>query len=345
MILSKYFRRAVCAGLTACATATAAAAFPGLPLAEDLLVAHGINRNQASIIVQSLAGTRSIRILDKEGLEKIIRELRAESDRAKNNDDDITARQYKDMASIAVQVQARAKMGDPFLLPAVRDHLNFLQSLKPEHAAAAQAACYINPPTAADVRIMISSFTNIPPEYIESEIVTQKELFLFSILHEMAHCHPGNIAAGDTREARADLKALEVMKQISTNPAFIRNLTLLRIITPNFTTHNTGPFIDAETRGATPVTYDQILALHTDLMRLHNEKIVQMDMSTTKGKPFFLSAARVFSAILKEPPKDLSPLTQRYMELFVAAAKAIAPKAISLCLEGGASSAANTPQP
>lgn len=324
--------RAACAGLTTFVTGTAFAAFPPLPTAEDLLVEHGIARDQAASLVKSVAGTASVRILSKDGLDKIIQGLDEETEKTTKNGDADTASRYNQMALIARKVKDKTQGEGAFLLPVARDGLNFLQTLKPEHAAIAQAECYLRPAEMPDIRTAIASFTSIPAEFIETDIVSQKDFYLAVVLHELAHCHRDNVAAGDARESRADLQSMKVMKDLSPHPDFVKNYTLLRILTPNFTTHNTGPFIDAASRGEPPVTYDQIPTLYEDLMQRHNEKIARMDMTATEGKPFFLAAARVFNAILNDRPSDLSPLTRRYMELFVEGAKTIAPKAAAAAL-------------
>lgn len=326
MTLSKFFMCAACAGLTTLAAGTACAAFPRLPLAEDLLVEQGIPRTQAASIVKSLAGTSSVRILSKNGLEKIIRGLDEEIEKTKKNGDAGATSRYRQMALVAQKVKEATQAKGAFLLPVARDGIDFLQNLKPEHAAIAHAECYLRPDEMPDIRTAIASSTNIPAEFIETDMVSQKDFFLASVLHELAHCHTDDVAAGDARESRADLQSMSIMKSLSHDPDFIKNYMLLRILTPNFTTHNTGLFIDAASRGAPPVTYDQILTLYQDLMQRHNQKIVQMDMKVTAGKPFFLSAARVFNAILNDSPADLSPLTRRYMELFVEGAKTSPPR-------------------
>lgn len=316
------------AALGAQASEGSEATFPVLRTAEEVLVGKGFSPEQARTIVEKTAGTRAVRMLGMDDLGTLGRALRQHASEIKKESGTV-ATQYNMMAAdverLDLEISATRSIADT--LPVNLLNKSFLNQLSPAHAKMVKGECYIRIDETRDPLDLVSEyFSGVPRAFIETGVISRKDLMLLTLAHELRHCNPHNHANMEMREIDADLAAVGLAKELGIDRKSAETLALLRTLRPSFSVYSSGLSIDAKLRGETPPTFEEIGNVYRDINPIFREKMARMDRREIARTPFFLTAARIFNDVLQDDSMTLSPLTRRFMELTIAGAQLIAPK-------------------
>lgn len=325
MPLLSVFRKAACAGIAAIATMSAHAELQSFPLAEDVLIQNGLPPEKARDLVERIAGTRSVRVFNDDTAMGLVNGLRDIAVIARTNGNSEKADQYAGVLMNVMRLFRDIRSTPDYSLPVKDRKIPFLQSLDAEDRPGRDAECYIKWDERLTARKLLVLTTTIPGEFIEHDPMPLKTMLMLNFMHELDHCKEG------TSELRADRSAISSIPELKPyiaefhdNGDIAEKWVQTRILSPVFGGHSTALFIDDDMNAKAGITINDVAAVYDQAGKLlASEKVGLKDALTQDGRPRFVRVAEGFERLLQKHPEQ--NLLTRYMQLYILAAKAIAP--------------------
>ncbi|MDB5490425.1 MAG: hypothetical protein JWO78_274 [Micavibrio sp.] len=328
MAFKSLFCKIASGGFAAVTASAAFAALPALPLAEDVLAAEGLSKPAARAMVERLAGTNSVRVLDVRNLFKLRHDLFKRGMEASGNNNKALAKTYQGMA-LELSKGNNPDNGEFIFDRNARAYhsgtLSFPSVLTEDEYQTTGASCYVKIQEDGDIRNLLKRTAGIPEGSVEKLLITPREISLIALLHELRHCSPDNVFPN--KEIDADLHALQEAGLFRADYPFLaERWAYFRVLNPEFGVHLTALSIDANNRNERELTFNELIVALGKTLSLRAAKIDSLDLHQISRKPGFLIDAVIYRAILDDQKLDIHPLAARLMQLHLHAAETIAPK-------------------